>query len=135
MATRDQARDNHLGRDNDAYPHTNFEHSFNLQPNHDPESAFSQPEMEEYGTPCNLDWMAYNLDPHKSIVVPIIGAALGLVIMNLALNIHWLVNVVIFLVLFYAMLIVGVLFETYWLFLHYQMFRTGELDDIPLSEY
>ncbi|KUI61144.1 hypothetical protein VP1G_08314 [Cytospora mali] len=127
MATRDQTHDNHLGRDNDAYPHTTLEHSSNLQHDHDPENALSQPETEEHGTPCNLDWMAYNLDPHKAIVVPVIGAALGLVIMNLVMNIHWLVNVVVFLVLLYAMRVVGILFQVYWLFLHYQMVRTGEL--------
>jgi hypothetical protein len=75
---------------------------------------------------CDIDWMAYNLDPRKAVLVPLLGAAIGLLAINLVVHVHPLVNAVLFAAMVYIMRVVGNVLQLYWLAIHYEAFRTGE---------
>lgn len=114
MASRGQTHNDRLERDGE-------------DPQH-PSPDSEQPMAEEHAArQCDIDWMAYNLDPRKAVLVPLLGAAIGLLAINLAVHVHPLVNAILFAAMVYIMRVVGNVLQLYVLAVHYEAFRTGEL--------
>lgn len=97
----------HPNSNSSSYCPANSQNSSTIDSNCDHDSQ--QPKADVCPERCNVDWMAYNLDPYKAILVPILGAAIGLLTMNLVAHVHPLVNAVLFLGMVYIMRVVSMM--------------------------
>lgn len=122
MASREQTHKDRLEREGED-PHPHLHHKSNP----DPKQAETGLEGGAAARQCDIDWMAYNLDPRKAVLVPILGAVIGLLAINLTIHVHPFVNAVLFIGMAYIMRVVGNMLQLYGLAVHYEAFQAGEL--------